>query len=181
MSSTTIGKPSKSPDAPYSIHVEIPERFYTVPMGAVLVGTVIGMVRGARAVKLRFLAENAHRPPTTVRGWYFYNKTKNYKMMLGGLARGGSDAAKLGFTALGWVTFEEMLTRLGWDDVREMGAGLGTSVLFAGVYRLPVKTAWRAGVLGAVVGTTMGGMRWAQRTLRGAQAGAGGAGGGGSL
>jgi hypothetical protein len=96
-------------------------------------GTVIGLVRGSRAAGLRFLAENAHRPPTTVRGWYFYKKTKNYKMMLGGLSKAGTDAAKLGFTALAWVTFEEGLNHLGWGEIGEVGAGIGTAGVFAGV------------------------------------------------
>jgi hypothetical protein len=97
------------------------------------IGTAIGLVRGSRAAALRFLAENAHRPPTTVRGWYFYNKTKNYKMMLGGLSKAGTDAAKLGFTALAWVTFEEGLNHVGWGDIGEIGAGIGTAGVFAGV------------------------------------------------
>lgn len=97
------------------------------------IGTAIGLVRGSRAAGLRFLAENAHRPPTTVRGWYFYNKTKNYKMMLGGLSKAGTDAAKLGFTALAWVTFEEGLNHLGWGEFGEIGAGIGTAGVFAGV------------------------------------------------
>ena len=97
------------------------------------VGTAVGLVRGSRASGLRFLAENAHRPPTTVQGWYFYNKTKNYKMILGGLRKAGNDAAKLGFTALAWVTFEEGLHQVGQDDFGEIGAGLGTAGIFAGV------------------------------------------------
>ncbi len=122
-----------NPNASHSIHIEIPPRFYLLPGGAMCVGTAIGLVRGSRETGLRFLAENAHRPPTTVQGWYFYNKTKNYKMMLGGLRRAGTDAAKLGFTALAWVTFEEGLHQVGRDDLGEIGAGIGTAGIFAGV------------------------------------------------
>lgn len=128
-------------------------------------GTAIGLVRGSRAAGLRFLAENAHRPPTTVRGWYFYKKTKNYKMMLGGLSKAGTDAAKLGFTALAWVTFEEGLNHLGWEDIGEIGAGIGTAGVFAGVYRLPWRTASRVVVLGVLVGMTMRTMRWGKERL----------------
>jgi len=129
------------------------------------VGTAIGLVRGSRAAGLRFLAENAHRPPTTVQGWYFYNKTKNYKRMLGGLRRAGSDAAKLGFTALAWVTFEEGLHQVGWGELGEIGAGIGTAGIFAGVYRLPWRTASRAGILGLLVGITMKTIRWGKERL----------------
>jgi hypothetical protein len=97
------------------------------------IGTAIGLVRGSRAAALRFLAENAHRPPTTVQGWYFYNKTKNYKMLLGGLRKAGTDATKLGFTALAWVTFEEGLNQVGWSGVGEIGAGICTAGVFAGI------------------------------------------------
>lgn len=53
------------------------------------------MIRGGRAAGLRFLAENAHNPPKTVRGWYFYNKTKNYRMMWAGLRDGTRGAVSI--------------------------------------------------------------------------------------
>ena len=96
-----------------------------------LLGTTIGAFRGARNASLRFLAENAHRPPKTLQGWYFYKKTKNYRMMLGGLQEAGKDSGKLGLTALGWVGAEDALTRAGWGDVSEIGAGLFTAGTFA--------------------------------------------------
>lgn len=118
---------------PEPIRIYINPRFYQLPGAAMLVGTTIGMVRGARRASLRFLAENAHRPPKTLRGWYFYKKTKNYRMMLGGLQEGGRDASKLGLTAIGWVGAEEALKRVGWDDVSEVGAGLFTAGTFSAV------------------------------------------------
>ncbi|KAI0307258.1 hypothetical protein B0F90DRAFT_1622340 [Multifurca ochricompacta] len=160
-------RPSSSLEHSNSIHVEIPPRFYLIPGGAMCIGTAIGLVRGSRAAGLRFLAENAHRPPTTVQGWYFYNKTKNYKMMLAGLSKAGTDAAKLGFTALAWVTFEEGFNQLGfgWNEIGEIGAGIGTAGVFAGVYQLPLRTASRAGLLGLLVGITMRTMRWGKERL----------------
>lgn len=62
-------------------------------------GFVSGMMSGARRTALVFLAENAHRLPRTVQGWYFYNKTKYYRMILGG-ARQGTDT---GLRMAGWV------------------------------------------------------------------------------
>ena len=116
-----------------AIHLTIPPRALILPGAAVVVGTVIGLMRGSRRVSLQFLAENAHRPPRTVQGWYFYNKTKNYKVMLGGLQQAGVDAGKLGATALGWVGIEEGLERVGWGDVGEIGAGVGTAGLFSAI------------------------------------------------
>ena len=97
---------------------------------AVLTGITIGLFRGSRTSSLRFLAENAHRAPRTVRGWYLYNKTKNYRVVLGGLKGAGADATRLGLTAAGWVGIEEGCSWLGLDDVREVAAGFGTGALF---------------------------------------------------
>ncbi|KAI0304201.1 hypothetical protein BC826DRAFT_982015 [Russula brevipes] len=165
MSESTSRPLSQEPNERHSIHVEVPPRFYLLPGGAMCMGTAVGLVRGSRAAGLRFLAENAHRPPTTVQGWYFYNKTKNYKMMLGGLSKAGTDAAKLGFTALAWVTFEEGLNQVGYGDIGEIGAGMGTAAVFAGVYRLPWRTASRAGILGMLVGVSMRTIRWGKQRL----------------
>jgi hypothetical protein len=118
---------------PRQIHLTIPPRLYIVPGAALLVGSCIGIVRGSRRASLRFLAENAHRPPTTIRGWYLYNKTKNYKVLLGGLKAGGADASRLAATAFGWVSVEEGLERAGFGDFREVGAGVGTAGVFSAV------------------------------------------------
>jgi hypothetical protein len=113
-----------------SIHVTIPPRLYQVPGAALLAGSLIGGVRGSRRESLRFLAENAHRAPRTIKGWYFYNKTKNYRVMLAGLREGGRDAGKLSITALGWVTIEEGIKRMGMPEAAEIGAGVGTGAVF---------------------------------------------------
>jgi len=63
-----------------------------LPVMCASVGLALGAYRGGRMASLRFLAENAHRAPKTVKGWYFYNKTKNYRMMYGGLKEGAKDA-----------------------------------------------------------------------------------------
>ena len=116
-----------------AIHINIPRRYYLLPGAAVLTGISIGLFRGSRTASLRFLAENAHRTPRTVRGWYLYNKSKNYRVLLGGLKGAGADATRLGLMAGGWVALEEGCTSLGLDDVREVAAGLGTGMLFGAV------------------------------------------------
>ncbi|KAG6911632.1 hypothetical protein DXG01_007882 [Tephrocybe rancida] len=116
-----------------AIHINIPPRFYLVPGAAFLVGTTIGLMRGSRQASLRFLAENAHRPPTTMQGWYFYKKTKNYKVIFGGLKGAAAEASKLSAVALGWVGIEEGLERVGWGQFSEVGAGVGTAGMFSAV------------------------------------------------
>jgi hypothetical protein len=119
------------PPKPEPIRIFINPRFYQLPGAAMIVGTAIGLVRGSRRAGLQFQAENAHRPPKTLEGWYFYKKTKNYRMILGGLQEGGKHACRLGLAAVGWVGAEEGLRRMGWDDVSEMGAGLLTAGMFS--------------------------------------------------
>jgi hypothetical protein len=127
------------------IHLTVPPRLVIVPGTAIIVGVAIGLMRGGRAASLRFLAENAHRPPSTVQGWYFYNKTKNYKVILGGLKGAGVDASKLGLMGLGWVGIEEGMERLGWGECKEIGAALGTGAVFCGVckWNMIVKMGWK--------------------------------------
>ncbi|KAF4574753.1 hypothetical protein EYR36_006103 [Pleurotus pulmonarius] len=114
------------------IHITVPPRWYLIPGTAFIAGAAIGVVRGGQTESLRFLAENAHRPPTTVEGWYFYNKTKNYRIMLAGLKSGGWEAAKLAALGVGWVGIEEGVERAGLGDVREVIAGVGTAAMFSG-------------------------------------------------
>ncbi|KAI0092085.1 hypothetical protein BDY19DRAFT_928245 [Irpex rosettiformis] len=156
---------------PRQIRLNIPSRFYLLPGSAILLGLTLGFVRGSRTASLRFLAENVHHAPTTVQGWYFYNKTKNYRVIMGGLKEAGVEAVKLGTTAAGWVCFEEGMGRVGekvpWaGEFKEVVAGTGTGAVFALAYRLPRKAATRAVVLGIMVGCAMRGLRWSQEHLR---------------
>jgi len=123
----------RSDQGPYDVTPILHSRYFILPASAAIMGTVVGAVRGSRRASLRFLAENAHRPPTTVQGWYFYNKTKNYRRMAAGVQEGGLNAIKLGVTALVWVGIEDGLERCRqpWAEARELGAGVGTAGAFA--------------------------------------------------
>jgi hypothetical protein len=52
-----------------SISLHLPERLLVLPPAAFALGAFVGLSRGGSRARLRFLAENAHRPPTTVQGW----------------------------------------------------------------------------------------------------------------
>jgi hypothetical protein len=124
-------------DSPHEpIRLTIPPRYITLVGGACTVGVCLGVMRGSRKASLQFLAENAHRAPRTVRGWYLYNKTKNYKVMLGAIRAGSWEASRLGVTMLGWVLIEEVLERAGCGDIKEIGAGIGTASVFSIVCEL---------------------------------------------
>lgn len=76
------------------------ERFHLRPYDRIMMASSIGLLLGAglgfyegiKLSSLRYMTENAHRLPTTVGGWYFYHKKKNYVMILNGC----KDAARLG-------------------------------------------------------------------------------------
>ncbi|CAO1614675.1 unnamed protein product [Jaminaea pallidilutea] len=70
-----------------------------IPLTSFGIGFVSGMVNGGSKASLVFLAENAHRRPDTVQGWYFYNKTKNYKVLLSSLRGGGATGGRLALLA----------------------------------------------------------------------------------
>lgn len=50
---------------PERIQLHLPTRAFLLPGCLGLFGFALGIVRGGRATSLRFLAENAHRPPRT--------------------------------------------------------------------------------------------------------------------
>ena len=95
---STPDAPVQSPDAPTKreagepVTVERRVSPLVLPVVCASAGMALGVYRGGRMASLRFLAENAHRAPKTVKGWYFYSKTKNYRMMYGGLKEGAKDA-----------------------------------------------------------------------------------------
>ena len=120
-------------DKPAAIRLTIPQRMMLVPGTAFIIGSAIGIMRGGRNASLRFLAENAHRPPTTVQGWYFYKKTKNYKVMLGALKGAGVEAGRLTLLAMGYVGMEEGLQKIGWGEAKEVGAAVGAALVFSAV------------------------------------------------
>ena len=113
-----------------AIRVYVPQRYLALTSVCGVTGLMLGLMRGVRAEGMRFLAENAHRPPTTMRGWYLYKKTKNYRMMWGGLRGGGREAVKLGAVGCAFAAAEDVMSRVGLAEAREAGAGLVTATLF---------------------------------------------------
>lgn len=74
---------------PYESHLAAPVMQYdedemtstegpllAIPATAFAIGFGAGLYQAAKRSSLVFMAENAHRRPDTVQGWYFYNKTK---------------------------------------------------------------------------------------------------------
>ncbi|KAK0551720.1 hypothetical protein OC846_001925 [Tilletia horrida] len=77
-----------------------------IPLTAMGLGFVSGVFSSASRASMVFMAENAHRQPDTVQGWYFYNKTKNYKVILAGVKGGFKSGLRLGAWAVSWVALD---------------------------------------------------------------------------
>ncbi|KAI9024474.1 hypothetical protein CLU79DRAFT_700706 [Phycomyces nitens] len=123
-------------------------------------GFAIGSFLGGQQAGLQYLAENAHRLPTTVQGWYFYHKTKNYRMALGGIKRGAKFAGRTGGLCLMYGAIEA-----GLDDIRgeadvanSVIAGVTAGTIFSAITRL-TRGSFRYSVLfGAAFGLATGGL-----------------------
>ena len=96
----SLDVPDEEPD-PTQNRIIVPFSTLLV-VSAMSLGFASGMMNGARHTALVYLAENAHKRPTTVQGWYFYNKTKYYRMILGGFRQGGSTSLRLAGWVAGW-------------------------------------------------------------------------------
>ncbi|KAK4515754.1 RNA polymerase C-22 sterol desaturase [Mucor velutinosus] len=123
-------------------------------------GFSIGAYLGGRQSGLQYLAENAHKLPTTVQGWYFYHKTKNYRMMLGGVKRGVRFAGKTGGLCLLYGSLEAALDDMrGEADVmNSVAAGVTTGTVFSALTRLTRGSFRYSVVFGAIFGLAAGGL-----------------------
>jgi len=125
------------------------------------VGTVLGASYGSQMAGLRFRAENAHRLPTSEKGWYLYHKSKNIVSIVGGIKEG----AKMGGTVAFWVgtfvTLEEAMDtfRGGYrrrDFLSTVMAALATSGAFSLWNRFPLPTAARTAKMALKIGLIYG-------------------------
>lgn len=78
-------------------------RLLGIATGTALFGMFDGFYRGFTNSALVYLAENSHRLPRTVGGWYFYHKRKNYVCIKNGIVSGFKFSTKL--TAIGLSYF----------------------------------------------------------------------------
>ncbi|KAH7105645.1 hypothetical protein BKA62DRAFT_826903 [Auriculariales sp. MPI-PUGE-AT-0066] len=127
--------------------ITLPPEYYQLPGLASTFGLSIGLFRGSRKAGLQYLAENAHKAPRTVKGWYEYKKVKNSRMILAGLHQGGKDALKLAALGVLWVTAEEVTSQVGpmAAQGKELVAAVGVSAVISSIYRLPKRQVFLLG------------------------------------
>ncbi|TVY56994.1 hypothetical protein LCER1_G003327 [Lachnellula cervina] len=123
-----------------------------------MAGGGLGVSHGAQQAGLRFRAENAHRLPNSQAGWYFYHKSKNYNMALGGVKEGLKMGARISFWTAGFFAIEELFDRYRRtkDFLNTVLASLVVSGSFSLWNRFPVATAARTARTGLAIGLAYG-------------------------
>ena len=116
------------------LSLSTPLRLTYSVLGGFATGLFLGLSHGSQTAGLRFRAENAHRLPTTQKGWYFYHKSKNYHVMLGGFTEGLKLAPKLSLWTGSFFAIEAIV-----DNARGPG---GEDFLSTTVATLTVSGAW---------------------------------------
>ncbi|CAG8776082.1 18708_t:CDS:1 [Racocetra persica] len=101
---------------------------------------ILGSYEGGKKAGLQYLAENAHKLPTTKGGWYFYHKRKNYRIIIGGMKSGVRLAMKTSLVCLTFTGLEAMLdeVRKENDFLNSCGAGLTTALIVSGICKILV-------------------------------------------
>lgn len=124
----------------HRLSIPTPLRVTYGVLAASFSGMFLGLSHGSKSAGMRFRAENAHRFPTTQKGWYLYHKSKNYHAMLGGLKDGAKMARKLSFWAGSFFCAEVAVdtARGGNKDFASTTiAGLGVAGVFS-VWSIPI-------------------------------------------
>ena len=119
-------------DKPEAIRIYITNpSLLLIPACAASFGFVSGLLTAGQRASLQFLAENAHRQPTTLQGWYFYNKTKNYRVALASVKGALATAGRMGGWTGAFVGLQEGFKRVtGWQEAQS-GAASGTVLALA--------------------------------------------------
>lgn len=103
--------------------------------GGAAAGIALGLSHGSTMASLVFRAENAHRLPTSKKGWYLYHRSKNYSMMLGGLKEGLRTAGRIGFWTGAFLGVEESIDQLRRGRT-DFSSTLVASLTVAGAFSL---------------------------------------------
>ncbi|RKP05224.1 hypothetical protein THASP1DRAFT_20052 [Thamnocephalis sphaerospora] len=96
-------------------------------------GFAFGAFLGGRQSGLQYLAENAHKLPRTKEGWYFYHKTKNYRVLLGATRQGMRYAGRTGAICLLYSGAEAWMDRMRGhtSPLHSIASGVTTASVYA--------------------------------------------------
>ena len=121
--------------APPRLGMEVEHRLPYTGVGSFSVGMALGSAYGTKMAAYRFRAENAHRYPTSAKGWYQYHRNKNYAVIVGGVAEGVKVGLKLGTAALAFCLFEETVDQVRHDR-RDFLSTVTAGLSLSGIYSM---------------------------------------------
>jgi hypothetical protein len=130
-------------DSPPRIGIEVRQRLPTTTIGSFSAGMAIGSAHGTKMAAYRFRAENAHRFPTSSKGWYQYHRNKNYAVIVGGVREGVKLGLKVGAAAMAFCLFEETADHVR-NDRRDFLSTVTAGLSLSGIYSMlgMVVSAW---------------------------------------
>lgn len=145
----------------YRLGLPLLNRTLLGALAAFSIGATLGISHGARREGLRFRAENAHRLPTSQKGWYLYHKSKNYNAMFGGMKEGLRMGLRTTLWVVGFIWLEAAADHnRGYggqqDFLSTTTAGVATAALWSAWHRFPAATTVRTGKLGLKIGLGYG-------------------------
>ncbi|KAF9964412.1 hypothetical protein BGZ70_006495 [Mortierella alpina] len=151
------------------IGLEPVKRIMLITGSASFWGFMLGGVIGSRQSGMQYLAENAHRLPKNMEGWYFYHKRKNYRMIWGALQKGAVYSAKTGALVGLFEILEASADfyRGGADLLNSMMAGIASGAIFSVANKLPRQSSKHTVLLGAGYGLVSGGLQDLSSFLKG--------------
>lgn len=122
-------------DSPPRLGIEVEKRIPYAATSGFATGLGLGYLHGSKRAGLVFRAENAHRFPTSSRGWFQYHRSKNHVAFVGGVKDGMKMGFKLGMGALAFSLFEETVD-YARDDERDFLSTVTAGLSFSGIYSL---------------------------------------------
>lgn len=125
-------------------------------------GFFAGFYKGFTTRSVQFLAENAHRLPRTVAGWYFYHREKNYTSALAGFGKGVTRARQFGALAVGFSAVEHVSEKYIIKQESYLNTLLGwwtVSGAFVGIRRLGLQYAKYVFLFSTSAALLMGGIQ----------------------
>ncbi|KAK1148919.1 hypothetical protein N8T08_007594 [Aspergillus melleus] len=168
-STTPQDRPVSDPNARFGLKSD--QRLPYIALATFGTGMGIGAFHGSQTASYRFRAENAHRFPTTNKGWFLYHKDKSNLRLVTAVKEGFKMGGKLGAGALAFGFFEETVdkARNDRDFLSTVTAGLTFSGIYSLLARHDVYTAARTAKFGLKFGLAYGLMQDLLETLKGKQ------------
>ncbi|KAJ2658956.1 hypothetical protein IWW48_003754 [Coemansia sp. RSA 1200] len=160
---------SRQHDPLTRLRMSLNDRLMTMAVVSFGAGALCGGYVGGKHSSRQYLAERAHRLPTTAEGWYFYQKWKNYRTTLGAIKGAARYGAKISACVMAFSAIEAMADRVVGEAQMASSAiaGLSTAIGVSLVARLPRSSARRARAAGLCVGLLTGCLQDANRWAHG--------------